>query len=154
VSLRLRDPVHLLASGLGTGFAPRAPGTFGTAAGVPLYLALEPLGLGAYLAVTAALLVAGIWICARAADDLGQHDHPSIVFDEMIGYLVTMAAAPPGWGWVLAGFLLFRVIDILKPWPISVLDRRVTGGLGIMLDDVAAGAAALGVMALARGLLA
>jgi len=154
VRLRLGDPVHLLAAGFGTGLAPRAPGTAGTVPGVVLYLALAELPLAAYLAVTAALFAAGVWICARAAEDLRHHDHPGIVFDEMIGYLVAMAGAPQGWPWVLAGFVLFRAFDILKPWPISVLDRRVKGGLGIMLDDAAAGAAALAVLALAQELLA
>ena len=150
----MTNPVHLLAAGFGTGLARHAPGTWGTVAGVVLYLCLAPLPLAAYLTATGALIAAGVWICARAADDLGEHDHPSIVFDEMIGYLVTMAGAPRGWGWVAAGFVLFRVLDIFKPWPIAVLDRRVRGGLGIMLDDLAAGAVALVVMAACARVLA
>ena len=136
----LKKPIHLLAFGFGSGLAPVAPGTFGTLAAVPLYLLLAPLPLPAYLAVVTAVSLAGIWICGRASRDLGVHDHPGIVWDEIAGFLVTMTAAPRGWSWLLLGFLLFRLFDIFKPWPIGWLDRRVRGGLGIMLDDLLAGA--------------
>ncbi len=150
---RLSRPVHWLAFGLGAGLAPKAPGTFGTLAAVPLYLLLAPLPLPAYLAVVAVLALLGIGVCGRTARDLGVHDHPGIVWDEVVGYLLTMSAAPPGWGWVLAGFVLFRLFDILKPWPIGWLDRRIGGGLGIMLDDLLAGALALVVLQLAAVLI-
>lgn len=152
--LRLRNPVHLLALGFGSGLARQAPGTWGTLAGVPLYLLLAPLPVTAYIAASAVLFILGVWICGRAADDLGAHDHRSIVFDEMVGFLVTMVGIPVSWEWILAGFMLFRLFDIIKPWPISMLDRRVKGGLGIMLDDVAAGLAALAVLSGATALLA
>lgn len=148
----MSDPVHLLAAGFGSGLAPRAPGTAGTLAGVPLYLALAPLPLPAYLGLILGLFLLGVWICGRAARDLNAHDHPSIVFDEMIGYLVTMAGAPSGCGWLVLGFVLFRFFDIVKPWPISLLDRKVPGGFGIMLDDLAAGLLALSVLQAVRGL--
>ena len=115
------------------------PGTVGTLVGVLFYLGLAGLPLTVYCAVTAGLFLAGIWICDRTARDLGVHDHPAIVWDEIVGYLVTMIAAPRGWGWLLAGFLLFRLFDIWKPWPIRWLDRRVRGGFGIMVDDLLAG---------------
>ena len=89
--------------------------------------------------VTVVVALAGIWICGWSAARLGVHDHPGIVWDEIAGYLVTMTLAPAGLGWLVAGFVLFRVFDILKPWPIGWLDRRVGGGLGIMLDDLVAG---------------
>ncbi len=146
-------PVHLLAAGFGAGLAPRAPGPAGTAAALPLYLCLSPLPLPAYLAAVALLFALGVWICGRAARDLDSHDHPSIVFDEMIGYLVTLAGLPLQPGWMLAGFVLFRLFDIVKPWPVSVLDRRVKGGLGIMLDDLAAGLLALALLHAARVVL-
>lgn len=149
----MSDPVHLLAAGFGTGLAPRAPGTAGTLAGVLLYLALAALPLPVYLALSLGLFLLGVWICGRAARDLNAHDHPSIVFDEMIGYLVTMAGAPSGIGWLALGFVLFRFFDIVKPWPISLLDRKVPGGFGIMLDDLAAGLLALAVLQAVRGLL-
>ncbi|WP_051088758.1 phosphatidylglycerophosphatase A family protein [Lamprocystis purpurea] len=133
---------HWIAFGFGSGLAPWAPGTFGTLAALPLYLILAPLPLGAYLAVLAVLILVGVWACDRTARDLGSADPGAIVWDEFAGLLVTLTAAPPGWVWVLAGFLLFRGFDILKPWPINWLERRVSGGLGIMVDDLAAGLAA------------
>jgi len=141
-----RNPAHLLAFGLGAGAAPKAPGTAGTLVAVPLYLLVSGLPLWAYLAITVAAFLAGIWICGRTAEDLGTHDHPGIVWDEVVGFLVTMTAAPAGWAWLVAGFALFRGFDILKPWPIHWLDARVGGGLGIMLDDLAAGLFAFAVL--------
>lgn len=135
----LGNPVHFLALGFGSGLAPRAPGTFGTLAAIPVYLLVAGLPLVAYLLLTLLACVAGIWICDRAARDFGVHDHPAIVWDEIAGFLVTMIAAPAGVLWIVLGFLLFRFFDILKPWPIGWLDRRVDGGLGIMLDDIVAG---------------
>jgi phosphatidylglycerophosphatase A len=139
-----RRPVHLLAFGLGTGAAPFAPGTFGTLLGIPLYLALQSLSLPIYVALCAVLFIVGVVLCHITARDLNVHDHPGIVFDEIVGYLVTMIGAPHGWPWIVAGFLLFRLFDIWKPWPVRVADRGVGGGFGIMLDDLlAAGYAAL-----------
>jgi phosphatidylglycerophosphatase A len=130
---------HLLAFGFGAGCSPKAPGTMGTLLAVGLYLPLSRLPLAAYLAVLAVVIVVGIGLCGRASRDLGVHDHPGIVWDEIAGFLLTMVAVPPDWSWILAGFLLFRLFDIWKPWPIGWLDRRVGGGLGIMLDDLVAG---------------
>jgi len=134
------NPVHFLAFGFGSGLAPWAPGTFGTLAGVLLYLPLSRLSAPIYGLVTLAVILVGFWICDRSSRLLGVHDHPGIVWDEIAGYLVTMILAPSGWLWMLAGFALFRLFDILKPPPIGWLDRRVGGGLGIMLDDLVAGA--------------
>ena len=136
----LKNPYHLLAFGFGSGLAPVAPGTFGTLAAVPFYLLMAQLPLAGYLAVLALVILAGIPICGRTSRDLGVHDHGGIVWDEFAGFLLTMTAAPLAWQWLVAGFLLFRLFDILKPWPIGWLDRRVGGGLGIMLDDLLAGA--------------
>lgn len=148
----LRNPIHLLAFGFGSGLAPKAPGTFGTLAAIPLYLLMADLSLPIYLGLILAGSLLGIWICSRASQDLGVHDHGGIVWDEIIGYLLTMAFAPPGWIWMLVGFLLFRFFDILKPWPIRWLDRHVSGGFGIMLDDLLAGVfAGLVMLLLERG---
>lgn len=133
-----RDPVHFLALGFGSGCAPQAPGTFGTLAAIPLYLLMQPLPLWIYLLLTASGFALGVWICDRTAHDLGVHDHPAIVWDEVIGYWITMIAAPPGWLWVIAGFALFRLFDIVKPWPIRQADRNIGGGFGIMFDDALA----------------
>jgi len=142
----LLDPLDFLALGFGSGLLPKAPGTAGTLAAIPVYLLLQALALPVYLVVAGVLFVAGIGLCARTARRLGVHDHPGIVWDEIVGYLVTMTQAPPGWLWVLLGFALFRLFDVLKPWPIRWLDRRVHGGFGIMLDDLVAGIFAAAVL--------
>ncbi|HYQ71813.1 MAG TPA: phosphatidylglycerophosphatase A [Gammaproteobacteria bacterium] len=136
---RLLHPVDFLALGFGSGLVPRAPGTAGTVAAIPVYLLLQPLAMAYYAAIVFLLALAGIAICGHTASRLGVHDHPGIVWDEIVGYLVTMAFAPPGWLWIVVGFVLFRLFDIAKPWPIRWFDRQVGGGLGIMLDDLLAG---------------
>lgn len=151
ISLKqLKDPVVLIAVGFGSGLAPKAPGTAGTLIAIPLYMLMQSLPLISYLLITTCLFIAGIWICAYTAEKLGVHDHPSIVIDEIVGYLITMTAAPEGWLVIIAGFILFRLLDAIKPWPISWLDRSISGGLGIMVDDVAAGIFALAIL---QGLL-
>ncbi len=142
----IRDPILLLATGFGTGLAPRAPGTAGTVVGVIAYLALAGLAPTIYLLLLLVLFVLGIWICRHAVRKLGVHDAPSIVFDEIVGILVTLTATPLQWPWIVAGFVLFRFFDILKPWPIIWLDKNVPGGLGIMLDDLVAGLFALALL--------
>ncbi len=141
-----KNPLHQLAFGFGSGLAPKAPGTFGTLMGVFFYLWLQYLPWFSYLLVVLVAFLLGIEICSRVSRDLGVKDHPGIVWDEMVGYWVTMLVAPAGIGWMLLGFILFRIFDIFKPWPIGWADRRVSGGLGIMLDDLFAGViAAVGV---------
>ena len=135
----LKRPICFLGLGFGTGLAPKAPGTFGTLAAIPLYWLMKDLPLGLYLAITIIAFIAGIWICQQSADWLGKDDPSAVVWDEIVGYMVTMIAAPTGWQWMLAGFVLFRFFDILKPWPISWADQKLHGGLGIMVDDVIAG---------------
>lgn len=137
-ALVFRNPIHFIALGFGAGCAAKAPGTFGTLAAIPLYLLLEPLPLWIYLLLTAGGFILGVWVCDRTARDLGVHDHPAIVWDEVIGYWITMIAAPPGWLWITLGFALFRLFDIVKPWPIRQADRKIAGGFGIMFDDVLA----------------
>lgn len=144
-----RNPVHVLAFGFGAGLSPVAPGTAGTLLGVFIYLALAPLALPYYVATVTLLFLLGVWLCHRAAADLDMHDHPGIVFDEIVGFLVAMTGLPRDWPWLIAGFVLFRLLDILKPWPIGPVDRRLKGGLGIMADDLVAGLMALGLLQLA-----
>lgn len=145
----LAKPHWLLAFGFGSGLAPRAPGTAGTLLAVAIYIPLSWLSWQVYLAVVILALMAGIWICGRVSEELGEHDHGGIVWDELVGFWITMFMAPSGLFWLAFGFLLFRLLDILKPWPIKRLDREVKGGLGIMLDDVLAGImAALCIQAL------
>jgi len=142
----LRSPTLMLAFGFGSGLSPKAPGTMGTLAAIPLWWLLAQLPLSTYLVVVLIAAVAGIVICGRAADRLGVHDHGGIVWDEFVGFWIAMAALPVTWQSLILGFVLFRLFDILKPWPISWLDRRVSGGFGIMIDDVIAGLAAAGVI--------
>lgn len=139
----LLNPAHFLALGAGSGLAAKMPGTFGTLAAVPLvWLLLDSVSLYVYLLLSVIASVAGIWICGKTADDMGVHDDSSIVWDEVAGMMITMIAAPLSWKTMLVGFALFRFFDILKPWPISYLDKHVHGGFGIMADDVLAGIAA------------
>jgi phosphatidylglycerophosphatase A len=137
---------QFFAFGFGSGLAPKAPGTFGTLAAVPLYWFLAQLGLELYAIALVVTLVLGVWICEVASKQLRVHDHPGIVWDEFVGYWITMFALPTNWIWVLAGFVAFRFFDIVKPWPIGPLDKRVGGGLGIMIDDVVAGVMACGLL--------
>ncbi len=132
------DPVHLLAFGFGTGLSPFAPGTVGTLVAFPIAWLTLDLGLASQIAVAVLLILSGIWICGESAKRIGVHDHGGIVWDEVAGMYVTLLLAPPTiTGWALA-FVAFRLFDIVKPWPIRDLDHRMKGGLGIMLDDIAA----------------
>lgn len=134
-----RHPVQFLAFGFGSGLAPKAPGTAGTLAAIPLYLLVAQWGLLQYTMLLAMAVLLGVWICGAASRQLQVHDHPGIVWDEFVGFGITMWALPPDWTWVIAGFVVFRIYDIAKPWPISVLDKKVGGGLGIIADDMLAG---------------
>ena len=140
------NPIHLLAFGFGSGAAPKAPGTWGTLAAVLIYWPLTQLSSDHYLLMLLVTSLMGIYICGKTAIDLGVHDHSSIVWDEFVGFWITMFAAPAGWVWVVVGFTLFRFFDIIKPWPISWIDKKITGGFGIMLDDVIAGVMAAAVI--------
>jgi len=146
----LRQPVHLLAFGFGSGLMPVAPGTFGTLLAVPIVFAVMQFGWIAHVTFVLAASLAGLYICGESARRLGVHDHSGIVWDEICGYAVTMLATPPTWYWLLAGFALFRLFDIWKPWPIREADHSLAGGLGIMLDDVMAGVFAAAILAVLR----
>ncbi len=139
----LSSPTHFLAFGFGSGLSPIAPGTFGTLVAIPIFLLMQPLALPWYLLLVALISVFGIWLCGASARMLGLHDPAGVVWDEIAGFLITMIAAPAGWKWIAIGFVLFRVFDIWKPWPINLADKKVAGGLGIMLDDIIAGFYAL-----------
>ncbi|GMU47172.1 MAG: phosphatidylglycerophosphatase A [Porticoccaceae bacterium] len=144
----LHDPVLLVAFGFGSGLAPRAPGTCGSLAALalsPLLLWLPaPLAWG-FLAIA---VIAGIFICGSAVSRLGVADHPGIVWDEFAGLWLALLLAPSGWLFWAGAFVLFRIFDIVKPWPIRWLDRRCAGGFGVMIDDLAAGLATGAVLQL------
>jgi phosphatidylglycerophosphatase A len=130
--------ILFIAQGAYSGRSPFAPGTAGTVVGVLLYLLMKGLGPAWYLAAAAAVIVIGIWTADRAEVVLGKKDAQSIVIDEIAGYLVAMFLVPSGWGFIVAGFFLFRFFDIAKPWPLKRL-QDLHGGVGVMLDDIGAG---------------
>lgn len=138
----LRNPVHFLALGFGSGLIKPAPGTWGTLSAVPLYMLIvhSPAGqLVWYSLITLIAFAIGVYLCGKAASDVGVHDHSAIVWDEIVGFFITMFAVVPSLENLLLGFVLFRLFDIIKPWPIRYLDKSVHGGFGIMIDDVLAG---------------
>jgi phosphatidylglycerophosphatase A len=149
----LQDPVNFFAFGFGTGLAPVAPGTAGSLAGVALAWLSLPLALEWRIAIGILAFVAGIWLCGESARRMGVHDHPGIVWDEIVAmYLVLLAVPPEIVLWALA-FGLFRLFDVWKPWPIRDLDHRLRGGTGIMLDDLAAAFYAASILGFGRWLM-
>ncbi len=152
------DPVMLAAFGFGSGLAPKAPGTFGTLVGIPFFLLMQDLSLLHFSLLTTAFFAIGCWFCGYAANKLGVHDHGGIVWDEIVGFLITMlpvyfiepqAAWMNEWTILAMAFLAFRFFDIIKPAPIKWADARLPGGFGIMFDDLLAGVYAAGALALA-----
>ncbi|TVQ30065.1 MAG: phosphatidylglycerophosphatase A [Wenzhouxiangella sp.] len=141
--IALATPSGFLAFGLGSGLSPVAPGTVGTVAAIPLAAVLLQLPFWIALATIAVAFLVGVWICGVTGRALGVHDHGGIVWDEFVGLWLVLLFVPFEWTWWLAGFVLFRFFDILKPWPIRWLDRRVHGGFGVMIDDVLAAVYAL-----------
>jgi len=148
-----RRPVQFLAFGFGSGLSPWAPGTAGTLVAVPLYWLVADWSLPWYTLFVLLTALLGIGICSAASRELRVHDHPGIVWDEFVGYWITLWAIPFDWVWMLAGFVVFRVFDIVKPWPIGYFDRNVKGGVGIMVDDILAGIMACATLHLALWIL-
>ena len=145
----LRHPLGWIASGFGSGFSPRAPGTVGSAAALLPWWWLRALPLPYYVLAIVLAFAIGVWASAWVVRRSGVQDPQVVVWDEFVGVWIALIAAPAGWIWMLAGFALFRVFDIWKPWPVSWADEKLHGGLGVMLDDVFAGIYALIVMQLA-----
>lgn len=149
----IRHPVIFLAFGLGSGLSPKAPGTAGSLLSLLFFPILVAAGFWGYLGITIVAGVFGVWLCGRAADILNVHDHEGIVWDEFVGQWLTLLPLVPAAAWngatvlnVMLGFILFRLFDIAKPWPISWCDRHLEGGFGIMADDILAGVAAGGAV--------
>lgn len=130
-----------------------APGTVGSLAALPLWLLMSHWPLWLYSLALVLAFVLGVWATGKTGQAVGETDHGGIVWDEFVGLWITLAVVPREWPWVLAGFVAFRVLDILKPPPVRQLERHISGGLGVMLDDVAAGFYALVVLLLARYLI-
>ena len=151
VSTVLRDPVHFLAFGFGAGLLPIAPGTCGSFFTALVFWWFAPVDIIMLLGISAIFFVAGIWICGTSSRRLGVHDHGGIVWDEVVGMLLTLSVVHPEPLWIVVAFFAFRIFDVWKPWPIRDVDHSLAGGLGIMLDDVLAAVyAALAVFILQR----
>jgi len=142
------NPLYFIAFGFGSGAMPFAPGTFGTLVAIPFYLLLRQLSLVPYLLFLVFFIAFCSWLCDRISRETHTHDHPGMCIDEFPGFFVTMIGAPHGWYWIILGFLLFRLFDIWKPWPIRFIDQKVHGGFGMVLDDVVAGIFAMVVIQL------
>ncbi len=145
--LVLSTPAHLIAFGFGSGLARKAPGTWGTLAALPIFLLTWALPFSLYAVLCLLLFLLGCWACGESGRLLQVEDYPGFVFDEIVGFLIAAAPlvawfdfwAPAAWIGLALAFVLFRIFDIAKPWPIAWFDRQVHGGLGVMLDDVLAG---------------
>lgn len=150
LSQLIKNPIAFFACGFGSGLSPIAPGTMGTLMAIPFYLLLSKLSFACYFSIVFLTALVGIWLCDVTARVFKVHDDKRIVWDEMVGYWLTMAFVPARWFWIVVGFILFRLFDIWKPWPIITIDKRVKGGLGIMLDDIVAAVYAAIVMELLK----
>lgn len=135
----LKKLSELISTWFWVGKLPRAPGTWGTLAAVPIVYILSLTGSVAYMVATLVFVFVGVFAADIYEKSLGQHDSSEIVIDEVVGYLIAMTWLPMTWQSVLLGFLIFRFFDIFKPFPISWLDQKINGGLGVMIDDIAAG---------------
>lgn len=133
-----RAAILFIAEGAYAGRSPLAPGTAGTLVGVLLYLGIRNFSPLLYISFTILLCIVGTWAAGKAEIIFGKKDSPLIVIDEIAGYLIALFLVPSGWAYLAAGFFLFRVFDIMKPWPLHGL-QEVPGGLGVMLDDIGAG---------------
>ncbi|VTX67939.1 phosphatidylglycerophosphatase A [uncultured Aggregatibacter sp.] len=149
----LRNPIHFLALGFGSGLLHPAPGTWGSLVGVIVGALLLPwLGAKTFFILIALCFFLGIWLCERTSHDMGVHDHGSIVWDEIVAvFLVLLAVPEVSLFWCAIAFVTFRLFDILKPYPIRYFDEKLTNGFGIMVDDIlAAGYSILVILALAH----
>ncbi len=151
----LRHPAHFIALGGGAGLVPFAPGTFGTLLALPIFWLVGPrLDPAIYLAGVALLFALGVWACEVTGRALGSADHGSMVWDETVAFLLILFFTPVYAYWQAFAFLLFRLFDIAKPPPIRYYERTIKGGLGVMIDDLAAAFYTLLVLAVARAILA
>ncbi len=148
----MRHAAHVIALGFGAGRAPVAPGTFGTLLAWPVGWALGDAPAGVALVTIAVLFLIGVWACGVTGQDLGVHDHGSMVWDEFVAFLLVLAIVPRELAWQAAAFGLFRAFDIVKPPPIRWFERRYTGGFGVMFDDLLAAGYTLLVLSLAKRL--
>ena len=138
VQFLLQHPAHFFGLGFGSGLAPKAPGTFGTLVGYPLFWLISVYALSTQLIIISALFLIGIYFCGVTGKALGVSDHGGIVWDEIIAMMLVLAFTPNQWQWWLVAFLLFRLFDIWKPFPIRQFDAKLKNGFGVMFDDLLA----------------
>ena len=150
----LKTAAGFFAYGFGSGLAPFAPGTFGTLAAIPFAFALKFLSIPLQLAIITVAFFVGIYLCEITGRRVGRKDPGGIVWDEMVAYWLTVVFLPFHWAWLAAAFVVFRVFDIFKPWPIPLVERRYRGGFGVMFDDIIAAVYAMLVLHGAAWLLA
>ncbi len=134
-----KNPLYIITFGFGSGAAPIAPGTVGTLVALPLYWILSHLSLGMYLITVIMITLISMYLCDVASKKIGINDHQGMCLDEFVGLFVAMTGLSPTFLHMFFGFLLFRFFDIAKPWPISWIDQKIHGGVGMILDDVVAG---------------
>ena len=151
--LPIKNPIYIMATCFGIGLIPLAPGTFGSLFGMLIFWLTVHLGQETQIIIAGLLLVNGIWVCGVCSKRLNIHDHSSIVWDEMSAMYSLLLFVPSTGVSLLAVFLLFRLFDIWKPWPINIVDSKVHGGVGIMLDDIMAGVAAIFFYNIISGLI-
>lgn len=148
--LLIAHPAHFLSLGFGSGLAKKAPGTFGTLAGLPIFWLISSYALTTQLAIISGLFLIGIYVCAKTGKALGVADHGAIVWDEIVAIMLVLAFTPLHWFWWLIVFALFRLFDIWKPFPIRQFDAKLKNGFGVMFDDLLAGIYAIAAL---KGLL-
>lgn len=149
-----KHPAHFVAFGFGAGLLPKAPGTWGTLVAIPIYLLASAAGgVAVVVAVSLLLFAVGIWAAAVTGKALGVADHGGVVIDEIAAFVLVLLFTPRGFFWMLLAFVLFRIFDIVKPWPIRYFDRTLKGGFGVMFDDFLAAVAAIATMVLLRTFL-
>ncbi|MDP1863066.1 MAG: phosphatidylglycerophosphatase A [Thiobacillus sp.] len=144
----LAHPAHLIAFGFGSGLAPKAPGTVGTLLGLPLFwliLAVAP-DLPNQIILIIATFLLGVWACGRTGRALGVADHGGMVWDEIVAFALVLLFTPMSWLWIAIAFALFRLFDILKPWPIRQADIHLKNGFGVMFDDLLAAGYAIAAL--------
>ena len=141
-------PAHLIALGFGSGLVPKAPGTVGTLLGWPLFWLIAAVApdLPNRIALVIGAFLLGVWACGRSGRALGVADHGGIVWDEIVAFALVLLFTPAGWQWAALAFALFRLFDILKPWPIRLADARLKNGFGVMFDDLLAAGYAIAVI--------
>ena len=149
-----RHPAHFIALGFGAGLVPVAPGTAGTLVAYPIFFLLfGALALWAQLAVVATLFALGVWACAVTGRNLGVVDHGAIVWDEVVAMLLVLVFTPFGWAWYGIAFAIFRAMDILKPFPIRLADRKIKNGFGVMFDDLLAAIYSIAILLILERLM-